>query len=315
MNDRAPKIHPELQTSARRFPRIVYSRKNVWLFRLLTRLMPSPGKIEGIRAENIFIPRQDGSTTIRLRVYRPGSTDARTPALIWMHGGGHLIGKPEQDDGVCAQFVRELGITVVSVDYRLSPRHPFPAALDDCYAALQWAASRPGQSGIDPARIAVGGASAGGGLAAALAQLAHDRKEIEPAFQLLVYPMLDDRTVLHADIDDSQNITWDHESNRFGWESYLGRECGAEEVPAYSVSARRTDLSGLPPAWVGVGDLDIFHAEAAAYAHRLRECGASCELEVIPGAFHGFDVFGPQIPVVREFRRSQIAALKKHLFM
>lgn len=314
MNDRVSRIHPELQVSAKRFPRIVYNRKNVWLFRLLTRLMPSPGKIEGIRVQNIFIPRQDGRTTIRLRIYRPGSIDAPTPALIWMHGGGHLIGKPEQDDSVCAQFVRELGITVVSVDYRLSPRYPFPAALDDCYSALQWAASRPEQPGIDPTRIAVGGASAGGGLAAALAQLAHDRKEIEPASQLLVYPMLDDRTVLRADIDDSQNITWDQTSNRFGWESYLGRECGADEVPAYSVPARRTDLSGLPPAWVGVGDLDIFHAEAVAYAQRLKDCGVACELEVIPGAFHGFDVFGPRIPVVQEFRRSQIAALRKHLF-
>lgn len=310
MNDRVSRIHPDLQSSARRFPRIVYSRKNAWLFRLLTRLMPSPREIEGLHVENIYIPRQDGRTTVRLRTYKPGSTHAPTPALIWMHGGGHLIGKPEQDDGVCAQFVRELGITVISVDYRLSPQYPFPAALDDCYCALQWAASHPGS---DPARIAVGGASAGGGLAAALAQLAHDRKEIEPAFQLLVYPMLDDRTVLRTDIDDSQNITWDHESNRFGWESYLRRECGADEVLAYSVPARRTDLSGLPPAWVGVGDLDIFHAEAVGYAQRLNDCGVACELEVIPGVFHGFDVFGSQISVVQEFRRSQTAALKKHL--
>jgi acetyl esterase/lipase len=314
VNDRVSKIHPELRSSAKRFPRIVYNRKTVWLFRLLTRLMPSPGKIEGLHVENVFIPRQDGRTNIRLRIYKPGSTYAPTPALIWMHGGGHLIGKPEQDDGSCAQFVRELGITVISVDYRLSPQYPFPAALDDCHSALQWAASHPEESGIDPARIAVGGASAGGGLAAALAQLAHDRKEIEPAFQLLVYPMLDDRTVLRMDIADSRNITWDQQSNRYGWESYLGRECGADEVPAYSVPARRTDLSGLPPAWIGVGDLDIFHAEGVAYANRLRERGVACELEVIPGAFHGFDVFGPQIPVVQKFRRSQIAALKKHLF-
>ena len=314
MNDRVSRIHPELQPSAKRFPRIVYSRKTVWLFRLLTRLMPSPREIEGLHVENVFIPRQDSRTTIRLRTYKPGSIDAPTPALIWIHGGGYLIGKPEQDDGSCAQFVRKLGITVISVDYRLSPQYPFPAALDDCYSALQWATSHSEQSGIDPTRIAVGGASAGGGLAAALAQFAHDRKEIEPAFQLLVYPMLDDRTVLRTDIDDSQNITWDHESNRFGWESYLGRECGAEEVPAYSVPARRTDLAGLPPAWIGVGDLDIFHDEDVAYAQRLKECGVECDIDIVPGAFHGFDVFGAQIPVVQEFRRLQTAALKKRLF-
>jgi acetyl esterase/lipase len=167
---------------------------------------------------------------------------------------------------------------------------------------------------IDPKRIAVGGASAGGGLAAALVQLAHDRREIDPVFQMLVYPMLDDRTVLRTDIDDSQNVTWNHKSNRYGWESYLGKECGAEHVPAYSVPARRADLSGLPPAWIGVGALDIFQDEDVAYAQRLRECGVECEIEIIPGAFHGFDVFDPQLSIVQDFRKKQVKVLKKYLF-
>ncbi|MCK7516224.1 MAG: alpha/beta hydrolase [Ignavibacteriales bacterium] len=231
-----------------------------------------------------------------------------------MHGGGYVMGRPEQDDGSCAQFVHELDITVVSVDYRCAPKHPFPAALDDCHSALKWVFTHSQELNIDPGRIAIGGNSAGGGLAAALAQLAHDQKEIRPVFQLLVYPMLDDRTVLRTDIDDRNNVTWTHKSNRFGWESYLGQECGAEKAPAYSVPARRADLSGLPPAWIGVGDLDIFHDEVAAYAQRLRECGVACEWEVIPGAFHGFDVFDPKVPIVQGFRKSQIAALKKYLF-
>jgi acetyl esterase/lipase len=167
--------------------------------------------------------------------------------------------------------------------------------------------------GTDANRIAIGGNSAGGGLAAALVQLVHDRKEIKPVFQLLVYPMLDDRTVLRTDIDDSSNITWSQKNNRFGWESYLRQECGADDVPVYSVPARREDLSGLPPAWVGVGSLDIFHDEDAAYAQRLKECGVACEFDVIPGAFHGFDVFDPQVPIVQDFRKSQMAALKKYL--
>ena len=166
---------------------------------------------------------------------------------------------------------------------------------------------------IDPKRIAIGGNSAGSGLAAALAQMTYDRKDIQPAFQLLLYPMLDDRTVLRTDIDDSNNVTWNHKSNRFGWESYLGQECGAEKVPAYSVPARRTDLSGLPPAWIGVGDLDIFHDEDVAYAHRLQECGVECKLDVIPGAFHGFDAFDQHAPIVQEFKTMQVSALKKYL--
>jgi len=200
------------------------------------------------------------------------------------------------------------------VDYRLGPKHPFPAGLDDCYSTLKWVNAHAEELNIDPNRIAVGGNSAGSGLAAALAQLAHDRKEIEIAFQLLIYPMLDDRTVLRTEIDDRNNITWNHESNRFGWESYLGQPCGTDNVPAYSVPARRADLTGLPPAWIGVGALDIFHDEDVAYAKRLKECGIECELKVIPGAFHGFDVFDPQLPIVQDFRRSQIAALKKYLF-
>jgi acetyl esterase/lipase len=185
--------------------------------------------------------------------------------------------------------------------------------LDDSHAALTWVASQSQQLGVDAKRIAVGGASAGGGLAAALVQLVHDRQELEPIFQLLVYPMLDDRTVLRADIDDRNNVTWTQANNRFGWESYLDKECGRDDVPAYSVPARRKDLSGLPPTWIGVGSLDMFHDEDAAYGQRLTECGVECDMVIVPGAFHGFDVFDPYLPVVQDFRRSQITALRKHL--
>ena len=277
--------------------------------------MPAPKDLEGIRIENVHIPSQDERTQVRLRIYKPENTSAPTPVLLWMHGGGYVIGRPEQDDASCVQYVRDLGITIVSVDYRCAPKHPFPAGLDDCHAALKWVASHAQEFHIDPKRIAVGGNSAGGGLAAALAQLAHDRNEIKVAFQLLIYPMLDDRTVLHTDIDDSSNITWHHNDNEFGWESYLGQKCGVEDVPAYSVPARRADLSGLPPAWIGVGDLDIFHDEDVAYANRLKNNGVECDLHIVTGAFHGFDVFDHKIPLVQEFRRSQMDSMKKFLAM
>jgi acetyl esterase/lipase len=167
--------------------------------------------------------------------------------------------------------------------------------------------------GIDASCIAIGGASAGGGLAASLVHLAHDRQEIKPVFQQLVFPMLDDRTILSVDIDDSQNITWNYRSNQFGWESYLGKECGAEDVPAYAVPSRRRDLSELPPAWIGVGTLDIFYEEDLAYAQRLREFGVQCELDTVPRAFHGFDVWGHNLQIVQHFYESQVSALKKYL--
>jgi len=314
MKDQFSKIHPDLQQAAKMSPKLNYNKHSIWFINLLMKLMPSPKNLEGILIENILIPREDGQTKTRLRLYKSASASTPTPALLWMHGGGYLIGKPEQDDKDVAQYVHELGITVVSVDYRLPPKHPFPAPLDDCYAALKWIVSHAQELNINPKRIAIGGNSAGSGLAAALAQLALDRQEIDIAFQLLIYPMLDDRTVLRTDIDDSNNITWNHKSNRFGWESYLGQECGADDVPAYSVPARRIDLSGLPPAWIGVGALDIFHDEDVAYAQRLKEHGVECELNIIPGAFHGFDVFDPKLPIVQNFKQSQIAALKKYLF-
>jgi acetyl esterase/lipase len=231
-----------------------------------------------------------------------------------MHGGGYIMGKPEMDDRRCMQTVLATGITIVSVDYRYAPKAPFPAGLEDCFTALHWVFTHARQLSLDASRIAVGGVSAGGGLAAALAQLALDRQEIMPVFQLLVYPMLDDRTVLRGTIDDSHNSTWTQKSNRFGWESYLGGPCGAADVPAYAVPARRENLRGLPPAWIGVGTLDVFHDEDLVYAQRLRDCGISCETQIVPGAFHGFDVINPQAPVVQAFQKSQQDALKKYLF-
>jgi acetyl esterase/lipase len=235
--------------------------------------------------------------------------------LLWMHGGGLIIGSPRQNDRAMFGLVRELGIVVASVDYRLAPQHPFPAPLDDCHAALKWIHAHPSALGIDPERIALGGESAGGGLAASLAQRVHDQGEIHPVFQLLVYPMLDDRSSLRTDVPHSDLLIWTQRNNRFGWESYLGRACGSDALPPYAVPARRADLTGLPPAWIGVGTLDLFHDEDVEYARRLIRDGTACELVTVTGAFHGFDQFDLALSVVQTFRQSQIDALRKHLHL
>jgi acetyl esterase/lipase len=307
------KIHPDLQRSAKKILKINFNKRTIWFINLLMSLVPAPKSPKDVLIRNVFIHSQPDQTKIRLRIYKPKSTAAPTPVLIWLHGGGYVIGNPEMDDLRCTQYVQELGISVVSVDYRLAPKHAFPAALDDSYAALKWVASRAQHLGVDAERIAIGGGSAGGGLAAALSQLAHDRQDVLPVFQLLIYPQLDDRAILRPDIDDRYNVTVNKKSIRFGWESYLGKECGAEHMPAYSVPARRKQLSGLPPAWIGVGSLDIFHDEDVAYGQRLMGSGVECETVVVPRAFHGFDDYGPQIPIVKDFRKSQISALKKYL--
>ncbi|ORA56814.1 alpha/beta hydrolase [Mycolicibacterium chubuense] len=239
---------------------------------------------------------------VGVRLHRPPGVATPGPALLWIHGGGYVIGDAAQDDVLCRRFARELGATVVAVNYRLAPEHPYPVPVEDCYAALSWLAELPS---VDPDRVAIGGASAGGGLAAALALLVRDRGRIPLAAQLLVYPMLDDRTVERTGLDNPGHRLWNQSSNRYGWRAYLGDADRDVAVPA-----RRTDLAGLPPAWVGVGTLDLFHDEDVAYAQRLREAGVPCEVMVVEGAFHGFDGIAPKAPVSQRFFDSQCAVLR-----
>jgi acetyl esterase/lipase len=244
--------------------------------------------------------------SISARMHSPASSDMPMPALLWIHGGGFVLGSAAQDDALCAHVAEQLGIVVCAVEYRLAPKHQFPVPLHDCYDALAWLASLPH---IDADRIAIGGASAGGGLAAALAIQARDRAEIPVAFQLLAYPMLDDRTALRSDIDERSCRLWNNKANRFGWESYTGEAAGSETVSALAAPARCEDLSGLPSAWIGVGTLDLFYDEDLAYGRRLEQAGVACALDVVDGAFHGFDLVRPKAGVSQAFRAAQVAAL------
>lgn len=285
-------IHPDLRRVARFTPRqVVYP----WSLPLLKR-MPAlrPASNDGV--DVLTLPSGAG-----VRLYRPANATGDTPALLWIHGGGYLIGSPEQDDVLCRRYVEDLDIVVAAVRYRLAPEHPYPAGLEDCYRALTWLA---GLSGVDEHRIAIGGASAGGGLAAALAFLARDRAEVTPVLQLLSYPMLDDRSVDPA-MDKPGFRLWNAASNRIGWSAYLRDADSATAVPA-----RRRDLAGLPAAWIGVGTLDLFHGEDIAYAARLEAAGVPCEVHEVPGAFHGFDGLAPATPVARAYFASKCAALR-----
>jgi acetyl esterase/lipase len=274
----------------------------------------SPAPPSDMIVSDLEVPGPQGAPAVGVRIYRPASVTGAVPVLIWMHGGGMIVGNHLSEEDSNVAFARDLGIAVVSVDYRLAPQSPAPAAVEDCYEVMEWLVANATELAIDPERIALGGASAGGGLAAATALLAHDRGQILPAFQLLVYPMLDDRTVLRRDVDTTHARFWRPRSNRYAWSAYLGEEAGGDNVSDYAAPARRTDLSGLPPAWIGVGTLDLFHSEDVDYAHRLRRAGVPVDLVVVEGAFHGFDVLFKKKAVSRRFWEAQRDSLGHAFF-
>lgn len=323
-------IHPDLRSVARWLPRGV---GHPWFVRL-SRWLPTPKSKPPAGITLTVHPlqgtAQESAQGPSVRVLQPASTQSskqntkqntkqnyKQPAILWIHGGGYVIGSAQTDDSLCARFVRELGAVVVSVDYRLAPENPYPIPLEDCFAAYMWLHEQAESLGIDPQRVIIAGQSAGGGLAAALAQLIHDRHAPTPRLQLLVYPMLDDRTVLRQlNKEQSKGFRlWNEASNRLGWSLYLGKEAGSAQVPIHAVPARRENVAGLPPAWIGVGTNDLFYAEDMEYAQRLKQAGIPVDVEVVSGAFHGFDIVAPQTSVSQAFWQSQIRAIKAALDM
>jgi acetyl esterase/lipase len=236
-----------------------------------------------------------------VRVHRPIELDGPLPCLYWMHPGGLVLGNRFQDDLRFDVWCVRHRMVAVSVEYRLAPEAPYPAALDDCHDGLRWVLEQADELGVDPSRVGVGGASAGGGLAAALALLTRDRGTARPAFQLLIYPMLDDRLATRSSQADAP--VWAPEENRFAWRCYLGDRAGDDGVESYAAAARATDLSGLPPAYLLVGGLDGFLDETVEYATRLLHAGVAADLRVHAGLPHGFDGVAPRAAACRRAQR------------
>lgn len=301
-------VNPDLRSIAVLLPNFVRPWTRNVLQAALKRMKP---KIpEGMRVATYHVPATDTGPSIRLLAFDRGETAGIRPALIWMHGGGYVIGTPEQDLDLMRILLDRLDVTIISIDYRLAPEHPFPAPLDDCHDAFCWIVAHADKLGIDPDRLIVGGQSAGGGLAAALVQRAVDSGPVQPVFQLLVYPMLDAMTVARSDHAGTGWFMWTPASNQFGWKSYLGSDPRSGHYPAYAVPATRGDLRGMPPAWIGVGTLDLFYAENRSYAERLNEAGVACELYIEEGAYHGFDLVCPTATATKRFYGSMLSALE-----
>jgi acetyl esterase/lipase len=245
---------------------------------------------------------------------RPAGATGPLPLLYYLHGGGMISGNAWSVlPRVLRDWALPLELAVLSVAYRLAPGTRYPGPLEDCYAGLVWAAEHADALGIDPDRIVVGGKSAGGGLAAALALLTRDRGGPAPIGQLLLCPMLDDRDRTFSSHQMAGTDTWDRTSNTTAWQAYLGDRYGAADLPPYASPARATDLSRLPPAYLEVGSAETLRDEVVAYAQGLWQSGGQAELHVWPGAFHGFDTLAPGAALSQDARDARRRWLRRIL--
>lgn len=302
-------LDPELAQAAKQLPPVDNSdvaraRQSV---AMMHKFMP-PVDTRGVSTEERMIPGPEGEVPVR--IYFSTSKQRPAPALLFYHWGGFMLGDLDTEHARCVMIAREAACVVVSVDYRLAPEHPFPAAPEDSYAGLVWAAQNAARLGVDATRIAVGGTSAGGGLAAAVSLMARDRRGPKVAFQFMGFPVLDDRMETASVRAFTNTPNWTHEATLNMWRTYLGGR--ADSVSPYAAPMRADDLSGLPPAYIWTGEFDPLRDEGVAYALRLMAAGVPVEVHNYPGTFHGFDQV-PGARVAERCRHEQVAVLRAAL--
>ena len=299
-------VHPDLVAALELLPDLgsLSSDTLVDVRRLLTEGRPAE-PMAGVTTDWIALKRAEGTSGLRALLQRP-TTPGSHPAILNLHGGGFVAGTAAREEGPMQTLCAALDAVILSVEYRLAPEHPFPAALDDAWTGLLWLHEHAAELGIDAKRIAVRGVSAGGGIAAGLALSVRDREGPGIAFLSLVYPMLDDRTEIHP---TAGRHVWPVEANRFGWAAYLG---GAMPVPITAAPGRCDDLSRLPPTFIATGSIDLFVDEDIRFAQQLMYAGVATELHVYPGAYHGFVLIAASTPA-RQFERDSLAALRRAL--
>lgn len=304
-------VAPELRTGARQIQAMVAAMPPITQAYRTMRAGPQPPPATDIPYVERRISGAPGQPPVTVYVInaKPGT---RRPAILHTHGGGYIVGSAKGSILQCQDIARQLDCVVVTVEYRLAPETTYVGSVADNFAALLWLHANAAALGADPARIAAMGESAGGGHAALLALMARDRRSVPLCAQVLIYPMLDDRTGSTRTVPPFiGRIGWDAPANVFGWTSFLGQTPGGPSVPAAGVPARVRDLSGLPPTFIGVGSVDLFVDEDIDYARRLIAAGVPTELVVTPGAFHGFDAVAPETGLAKRFTAAKIAALRR----
>ncbi|MEO0883275.1 MAG: alpha/beta hydrolase [Pseudomonadota bacterium] len=305
---KASDLHPEVRKVIARTPRLPFAHRFLLpVSRLVYNVAAATKLPDGVM---VLVKSISG---VDVLVFEP---DARTSegAILWMFGGGHWAGKPSHLNAVAGFAARELGVPIYVPFYRLAPRHPFPANLDDCYAVWTHLVQNAARLELDPTRIALAGNSAGGGLAATLAQRIRDEAGAQPIAQCLFYPMLDDRIAADRSLDQINHFIWNNKANYAAWRAYLSpHKPGAEILPDYAAAGRCLDLKGLPPTWIGICGLDLFCAENDGFSERLTAAGVPCEVYRVGGVPHAFEVLAPDARIAIDFQRSAIEFLRRAL--
>ncbi|WP_166424648.1 alpha/beta hydrolase [Paraglaciecola sp. 20A4] len=301
-------VNPQLQSYAKKVPSFPLYR--LWFLKL-SRILFRFGLAKTECLDGIsYSDKKLAQSTVR--VYKPKGTPSGI-GVLWIHGGGLITGSPNLDNKTCSRYVKELGAVVCSVKYRLAPEHPFPAGLNDCMEVWKWFQEQAVQMGVDPTRIVVAGQSAGGCMATSLAHKLMDIGGQQPAAQLLFCPMLDDRTAADTELDKIDHLVWNNRTNRAAWSWYLGGVTGSSSIPEGAVPARRENLRGLPPAWIGIGDIDLFYNENVDYAKRLENSGVMVEFDSVPMAPHTFENFADSTRFVDEYFKRHFESVRKLL--
>lgn len=303
-----PQLRPMLERLARWDTESIETIRETY-----ARVAPGPVPAHpDVRRTDARVPGLPGNPEVPVRWYRPADADDPLPCLVYLHGGAYIMGGLDENDERLDRIANELHCAVVSVDWRLAPEHPYPAGLDDAEAVWRFLRDAGEDAGIDPQRIVLGGGSAGAGLAAALCLRLRDTGQVQPALQWLIYPMLDDREITPSiralESGPGHWGLWQLRAQRLSWQAYLGALQG-DVVPATAAPARATDLGGLAPAFIGVGDIDPYVDENVDYAVRLSAAGVPTELHVYPGVIHGGFLARPFTPRTEQFVRDAWHAL------
>lgn len=306
-------VNPELREGAERilaFGQLDWAGADLAAVRKAAPPAPPPLAPPAPAVEARIVAGLNGQPDVGIQLIGRHESDRLRPAILHIHGGGFIVGRVDDMTAFCQKLSTELDCVVVNVDYRLSPDTPFPGPVEDLYASLRWLSNNAEMLGVDGKRIAIMGESAGGGLAAMLAIMARDRGEVPVCYQVLIYPMLDDRTGSTRHVPPHiGTIGWNEAGNRFGWTSFLGVPAGSSRVPEGAVPARVENLAGLPPAFIGVGSIDLFVDEDLVYAGRLIDVGVPTTVFVAPGAYHAFEFIVPDARISREFTAAWMGAL------